>query len=52
MAWQRTQVAFILKHVLIIGEDASKLNVFPSVLPLFLSNMLLAIRGFGYLICS
>ncbi len=45
MAWKQTQSAFILKHVLIIGEDSSRLNVFPSVPPLSLFNMLLTIRG-------
>jgi hypothetical protein len=43
MALQQTQTAFILKHVLIIGEDSSRLNVFPNVPPFSISNMLLAI---------
>jgi hypothetical protein len=45
VALQQTQVAFILKHVLIIIEKNSKLNIFPNVSPLSLSNMLLAIGG-------
>jgi hypothetical protein len=45
MAWKQTQVAFILKHVLIIGEDSSRLNVFPGVPPFSLFNMLLTIGG-------
>jgi hypothetical protein len=45
VALQQTQTAFILKHVLIISEKNSKLNIFPNVPPLSLSNMLLAIGG-------
>ncbi len=45
VALQQTQTAFILKHVLIISEKNSKLNIFPNVSPLSLSNMLLAIGG-------
>jgi len=45
MAWKWTQATFILKHVLIIDEDSSRLKVFPSVHALSLSNMFLTIGG-------
>jgi hypothetical protein len=55
MALQQIQVTFILKHVLIIIEKNSKLNIFPNVPPLSLSNMLPAIGGvwvFDLFLCS
>jgi len=45
MALQQMHVASILRHVVIIGEDSSRLNVFSSVFPLSLSDVFLATRG-------
>ncbi len=49
---QRAHVASISKSVVIVGEGSSRLIVFSNVPPFALFHMLLAPRGFEYLICS
>jgi hypothetical protein len=49
---QRAHVASISKRVVIVGEGSSRLLVFSNVSPFALFHMLLAPRGFEYLICS
>jgi hypothetical protein len=45
LALQRAHVISILKHVIVISEGSSRLNVLSRVLPLSLFDMLLATRG-------
>jgi hypothetical protein len=49
---QGAWVSFISKCVINVGEGSSSLIVFSNLPPLSLFHMLLAPRGFEYLICS